>query len=109
ISKTDLQVPQEIACRKRLDHAVGPGISPYALFHAHTLALLVGDHHPNRGCADDDTLDQTDDVDIPVDPASERKRRVDGREEAAGEEWGDVGADDVVRQSSEEEFVDVDG
>ena len=83
IPKTYLQIPQEIARRERLDHTPRPRISPYSFLPAHALALLVSDHHPYCSCADEDALDQADDVDIPVDLASKRKTRVDGGEEAA--------------------------
>lgn len=46
---------------------------------------------------------------VPVQLRALVEVRVDGREEAGGEEGRDVGAGEVVEEGGEEEFVDVEG
>lgn len=48
-------------------------------------------------------------MDVPIQARASAESGIDAREEAGGEERGDVAADEVVGEGREEELVDVEG
>lgn len=64
------EVPDEVSRCKGLNHAASTGISPYALLPVHRLALLIGEHAPQRQDVDESALEQRDDMCIPARPLS---------------------------------------
>ena len=106
----DEQIPDEVA-RRISHHGAAAGI-----IREHTIkrcicdcALGVEEHSPQRDGADEDALDEGDDVDIPVYPRARVERVVELRDEQAGECGGDDEVDELVGDEREEYVVDVEG
>lgn len=67
VPRRNRKIPDKIPLGKRLHEPASTIIPPYPLLPVHLLALLIVPDQIQRKDADDGTLEQRDDVYIPVD------------------------------------------
>lgn len=111
MSRTHVQIPQEVAQGKALQQSTHTIVSPNALFPhvwaAPGLALLIEEDDVQAQGVDEAALHEGDDVHIPADPGSAVEVGIGARAQAGRDEGRNDVGDEYVETEGEDDLMGV--
>lgn len=107
VLETDLEIPQEVASSKSLDHTAGWCVAPQSTFPVHLLPLRIRKDHIQSSAVDEKCLNHGHPVDIPVQACASVKACVCFGPQEPGHSWRESIEDEMVREKADQNFVDV--
>lgn len=109
MNDADNQVIDEISNSKRLDQTTSTCVAEDTLTSRHLTALCINENDTQRSNVDKNTLDQRNDMDIPVEFGPRTQLGVVLREKDRRQPWRQERVDELVKGEGEEDFMDVFG
>lgn len=103
----DNQVVDEVSNSQRLNQATGTSVSKDTLTSRHFIALCINEHNPQCSNVDKNTLNQRNDMDIPVESSPSIQLGIVVREEDRRQPWRQDRVDELVKGEGENHFMDV--
>lgn len=101
------QVIDEVSNSKCLDQTASTCVAEDTLTSRHLAALGISEHDPQRSDVDQNTLDQRNDMNIPVELGPGIQLGVVLREEDRRQPWRQERVDELVKGEGDNNFMDV--